>query len=59
MLGLDLSLEFCLNYPLLPPAAKSSLMILVKSYKQSLAGKIFEGDMSIRILPKTLLQMFC
>ena len=45
--------------PLMLTAAKTSLTILMKSSGFSTIGKIFEGEMLIRTLPTTLLQIFC
>ena len=40
-------------------AAKTSLTLLMESFKRKHSRKIFEGDISIRTLPTTLFQIFC
>ena len=45
--------------PLTLRAAKTGLTILLIFFTKVFFSKIFEGEMFIRILPTTLLQIFC
>ena len=49
---------YCIN-PLTLTAAKSSLTIAMKFCRKSKFKKIFDGEISMRRLPTTLLQIFC
>ena len=50
--------KMCINL-IMNTTAKSSQTILLNLAGKRKIGKIFEGEMLIRILPTTLLQIFC
>ena len=45
--------------PIMLTAARSSLTILIIFGKPKSYSKIFDGEMSVRTVPTTLLQIFC